>query len=293
MVINDILTSDPLFKNKKKVKHETLNGCLLNDTYLVICEGEKYVVKINNAQNKYLKLDYHSEVQVQQKAAEMRIAPMMLSDIGNKAYSISECPNGHLLAYEEMIQSDTINEFAEVIRQLHSIEGVNRTCSIFDLIDGYVRGIKEFKVKIPSGYHEVMMQTEKIRARREKDKENNDKYCHNNLMSCNIFIDNHKIYIIGWELSGIGDPYIDLATIPYRMNFSIEKEKLLLEAYFGYYEDEMLIHLRDMRYIGLVRECVWALFFEGLRGKRDNGKMNYYEAGCYALNRIKKGYLSM
>lgn len=52
-------------------------------------------------------------------------------------------------------------------------------------------------------------------------------------------------------------------------------------------------YLKDMRYIGLVREVVWALLFEGLNKKSINHETNYYEAALYSLNRLKNGFFSL
>lgn len=289
MKIEDIIQTDPLFHNQK-LTHAPLNGGFSNETHLVTCDGQNYVVKINYEQNEYLHLTRKTELQAQSIAASMGIAPRVLSDCNVKDYSISEFIEGQLITGDEILQEDNLSQFSTILRNIHSIKGVDRTCSAFDLIDGYVQGIAKFKVKEPDGYTDILKMTEKIRDLRNKDKANNHKYCHNDLLTLNLLYKEPKITVIDWEISGMGDPYMDLATLPYSNRFSEEKERFLLSSYFGYYEDEMLMILSNMKYIGMVREVVWALFHEGLHQKSINHDINYYETACYSLDRIKKGY---
>jgi thiamine kinase-like enzyme len=293
MSIQEIISTDPLFKNRENLTYEPLNGGFSNETYLVHDGGNKYVVKINFAQNEYLRLTRRTELEAQSKAAAMGIAPKVLSDMEQDGYSISEYIEGHLMQHDEIKQEENIVKIASALKKIHSITGIDRVNSAYDLIDGYVKGIEEFGISLPEGYHEILTRTEIIRERRSRDRSNNNKYCHNDILGNNLLFDGKNITVIDWELSGTGDPYMDLASIPYSNNFSEEEDKMLLTAYFGCYEDEMLLNLKDLRYIGLVREVVWSFFFAGLNRKSVNHDFDYYGAGCYVLDRIKKGYLSL
>lgn len=292
MTIKDIITKEPLFCNKLTT-HEPLNGGLSNETHIVTCEDKKYVVKIFFPQNEYLKLSRTTELQAQSLAASMGLAPALYSNLEEDRYSVSEFLNGHLLTYEEIMENTIIQELAKKMKLIHSMTGIDRNCSAFDLIDGYVGGIKQFQVAVPEGYEIILKKTEEIRYMRERDTQNNHVYCHNDLLNLNILYENGKFGIIDWEISGFGDPYMDLATLPYQMNFSKEKETVLLTSYFGYFEEEMRTALHQMRYIGMVREVVWALFYAGLNKKSANHDNDYYQSARYAMDRIQKGYLSM
>ena len=198
MKIQDIVSSDILFKNKADITHEPLNGGFSNETHLVTCGDEKFVVKINYPQNEYLHLSRKTELQAQRKAADFGIAPKVLSCTNTETYSISEFIHGHLMTNEEILQEHTIVQLASHMKKIHSIRGIDRTCSAFDLIDGYVRGINEFKVQVPDGYSDIMHKTEMIRSRRSNDHVNNNKYCHNDLLGLNLLFDGEKITVIDW-----------------------------------------------------------------------------------------------
>lgn len=293
MNISEIIASDPIFKDKCGITYEPLNGGFSNETYTVYDASKKYVVKINFTQNEYLNLSRRTELEAQSAAADMGIAPRVLSDHSQEAYSISEFVEGHLMERDEIVDKNNMTNIASVLKKIHSITGVNRVNSAFDLIDGYVKGIEKFNLEIPEGYPEILKKTEIIRKKRSLDTVNNNKYCHNDILYNNLLYDGKKITVIDWELSGIGDPYMDLASLPYSMNFTEEEDKLLLKSYFGYYEEEMMHNLKDLRYVGLVREVVWAFFYAGLNKKSINHDFDYNGAGCYCLDRLKKGFLSL
>jgi thiamine kinase-like enzyme len=293
MNINDILRSDGLFSGKDTVTSEPLNGGLSNETHLVSMDGKKYVVKINFPQNEYLGLSRKEELKAQKMASEIGIAPNVYGGTDSDAYSISEFINGHLMTREEVLEEENLIHIAALLIKAHSITGIKRTCSIFDLIDGYLSGIEKFKINLPDGFYEVRKEVLRIRERREKDTINNKKYCHNDIFTNNLLFDGSKITVIDWELSGIGDPYMDLATLAYSCGFTAENEKVILKGYFGYYDDEMLLNIRDLRYVGIVREVVWALFFEGLNLKSANHDMDYHAFACYSMDRLQKGFLSL
>lgn len=65
-----------------------------------------------------------------------------------------------------------------------------------------------------------------------------------------------------------------------------------LKIYIQDYFLDMYIHLKSLKYVGLVREVLWALFYGGLQLKSVNHNMDYYGAANYALDRLKQGFLS-
>ena len=289
MTIEQIIKQDKIFENQT-VTYLPLNGGFSNETYLVQATQDKYVVKINFNQNIYLKLDRKQECIAQQKAAALGVAPKIISYPKNAEYMISQYFEGHNMTYEEIIDANNMLKIIEILKGIHSIKGVNRECSCFDLIDRYAEGIKEFKISIPNGYYDVLKMADIIKNRRVKDRLNNNRYVHNDILSNNILFDGQKIIIIDWELSGMGDPFMDLASLAYSNKMSKAQEELMLTAYFGYCDKEIFNTLQDIKYIGMIREVVWALFYEGLNKKSVNHNINYREAGLYALNRIKNGY---
>lgn len=292
MDIREVLSSEEIFLHCKEVLIEPLNGGFSNETYLATAEGIKYVVKLNYPQNKYFGLSRKTERYAQNLAADLGIAPRVCGDLSNESYTIAEYVPGRIMTGDEVKQEENIVKVAQALKKIHSIEFPDRTCSVFDLLEGYLKGMKEFRVKEPEGLKDILIEMEHIRSKREKDKTNNNKYTHNDILDLNLVINEDKITVIDWELSGVGDPYMDLASLPYSSGFLKEQEKLLLKEYFGYYEEDMYYHLKSLKYIGLVREVLWALFYGGLHLKSVNHNMDYFGAANHALERLKQGFLS-
>lgn len=107
---------------------------------------------------------------------------------------------------------------------------------------------------------------DKIELLRSKDKENINKYCHNDY---------------------------DLATISSYNNFGIKKDIILLESYFGVFNKEHLNTLNDMKFICMLREVALALMHEGMNIKKINHNMNYYEFANYVLNKLNQGLVTL
>lgn len=293
MKIQDIIQQDILFQGHKNISHRPLNGGLSNETHIVTCNDTDYVVKIQFAQNEYLKVSRETELLAQMKAAELGIAPKVYSDTKETAYSISEFLEGHLITYDEVMEEENIVNLTKTLKKIHAIEGVDRRLSVFDLIEGYDRGIRKFKVVVPDGYDAIMKKVDLIREERAKDNHTKAVYCHNDFLNNNILYQERKIKVIDWELSGMGDPYMDLASLPYQMNYSQKQEEIMLKTYFGFYEEEMLTNLHRLKYVGMVREMLWALFFAGMNQKSANHDMDYYGAASYVYGRITQGFLTM
>ncbi|HEY8389344.1 MAG TPA: phosphotransferase [Clostridia bacterium] len=289
MTIDQIIKQDKTFQNQK-VAYSPLNGGFSNETYLVKANQNKYVIKINFNQNLYLKLDREKECIAQKKAAALGFAPKVVSFPKDGSYMISEYFDGHGMTYDEITDQFNMLKLIDILKGIHSIKGLNRKCSCFDLIDRYAEGIKKLRVSVPEGYYDVLKKVDIIRNRRSKDLLNNNKYVHNDILGNNILFDGQKIIIIDWELSGIGDPFMDLASLAYSNTMTKEQEEFMLTAYFGYCDKKNFDTLQDLKYIGMIREVVWAFFYEGLNKKSVNHNINYHEAGLYALNRIKNGY---
>ena len=56
---------------------------------------------------------------------------------------------------------------------------------------------------------------------------------HHDLNPRNILINENKFTLLDWDRSGLGDPYVDLATFPLMHNFDSNKTRAFLSEYFG------------------------------------------------------------
>jgi thiamine kinase-like enzyme len=132
---------------------------------------------------------------------------------------------------------------------------------------------------------------EKIRAVRSRASA--ETYCHNDYFTFNMIYDGQNLKVIDWELSGYGDCFFDLATLSYSNHFSVEEEKFLLGSYFGFFEEEQLATLHDMKFVCMVREAAWGMLYSGLKLNAVNQPMDYYGFVLYVMKRLRQGYVTL
>ncbi|SHJ13737.1 Thiamine kinase [Clostridium cavendishii DSM 21758] len=292
--INAALKNIPEWRDIDGITYEPLNGGLSNVTYKVKVNNKFYVLRINGNQNEYLDLSREEEQNAIIKASRLGIAPSVLSTIDKKNFLITEFIEGKPLKSEEIHNTCLIEKVTSTLQKIHSLKGIERKCSPFDLIRKYLSGAQDLKVTFPDNLYTHLKRMEKIELQRSKDKENINKYCHNDYHTgYNMLLNKEKLTVIDWELSGIGDVFFDLATISSDNRFSIEEDKILLKSYFGVFDKEQLSILNDMKFICMLREVAWALIHEGMDIERVNHNMNYYEFAKGVLDRLYQGIVTL
>ncbi|RDY27837.1 aminoglycoside phosphotransferase [Romboutsia weinsteinii] len=276
------------------ITYEPLNGGLSNITYKVKVDNKFYVLRVNNNQNEYLDLSREEEQNAIIKASKLGIAPSVFSSGNKKNTLITEFIEGKSIEVEEMHNTELIKKVTSTLLKIHSLKGIKRVCSPFDLIRRYLKGAQDLSVIIPDNLHKHLKHMEGIEIQRSQDKENINKYCHNDYHTgYNMILNDEKLTVIDWELSGIGDVYFDLATISSDNRFSIEEDKVLLISYFGVFDNEKLTTLNDMKFVCMLREISWALMHEGMNIERINHDLKYYEFAQYILDRLDQGIVTL
>lgn len=291
--IKDIIKEIDIWRSAKKISYEILNGGCTNCTYKINVDEVFYVLRVNGDQNKFLGLKREDEVEVLLKASQIGIAPKIYTTKNKSEYLITEYINGRIISSEEIHNNDFIKKVAKVLHEVHNLEGVNRECSPFYLVNKYIEGAKLLNVELPEGLYEVLKNVDIIEKRCSINSKYNKKYCHNDFYTFNIINNGCDLYVIDWELSGIGDVFFDLATISFSNRFSKEEDELLLRSYFGNLEDEYKVLMYDMKYMNMIREISWALLHSGMQVKKVNHDINYYESALWFIKRLKEGIVTV
>ena len=286
--IDEILSEINLWKGQE-ISYKPLNGGLSNYTYLVTSKGVSYVLRVNGGQNDFLKLDKSEEIKAIQKAYELGIGAKIFTDESNTEYMITEFRQGQMISNEKAHDPAYIQKFAGILQKTHTISGINRNCSPFFLVHQYVQGTEQLNVKLPDGLDTFLRNAEKIEKRCQQNAKYIEKYCHNDFYHINILDDNGDLCLLDWELSGVGNIFFDLATISFSQAYSDEEDRLLLDSYFGYFEDEFITLMYDMKYMNMLREITWALMHSGMGIENINHEFNYYQSALWFLNRLKEG----
>ncbi|CAN7252001.1 phosphotransferase [Paenibacillus sp. LjRoot153] len=285
---------EEIIRKVPELSHEflsfnSLNGGLCNQTYKVQTKQSSYVLRINSRQNEYLNLTRRSEVEVMKKANHEGFAPRVISNNHPEQFVVTEFIEGRMLEKNDLKDDNIKVMIMDRFKQIHRMEGQGRTCTPYDLIFGYLKGADQFQVKHPDGLNRMLRQVEKIAHKRSDDKEYNGKFCHNDSFLCNMIYTGQQLQIIDWELSGVGDVFFELTLIPFTNQFSETDEREWLKLYFGYFEEETFHIFQDMKFVAMVREVAWGMFYSGLTKGDSNHNFDYYKFAEYCIQRIEQG----
>jgi thiamine kinase-like enzyme len=294
--IQEYLSEIPLFNNKE-ITVTALSGGLANDTYKISCEGKKYVLRIFGKQNEYLQLTRGSELDVIEVMKPIANCPTVIYRHTDNKFVLLDYIEGRPLNRDDLLNPDIVQQIIGQMRDIHNsvkpLQVSNRQCSPFQLIERYLQGADQLGVKHPDGLTEQLHKLELIAKKQSSNKRYTNKYCHNDFYLFNIILspDNQKTHVLDWELSGIGDIFFDLATIPFTNRFDPSQDKAWLKAYFGYFERDQYEILQDMKFVNMLRECTWGLLHSGMNEiNKSNNPFNYYKHAEHVIKRLQQGY---
>jgi len=121
----------------------------------------------------------------------------------------------------------------QAFRKLHSSGAVFPfRFELFSMIDDYLRILGPKDVLLPSGYHDVVQEADKVRAALAANPQP-IVACHCDPL-CENFIDTGtRMWIVDWEYAGMNDPMWDLGDLSVEGGFDAAQDEELLHAYFG------------------------------------------------------------
>lgn len=120
---------------------------------------------------------------------------------------------------------------SHILRRLHESPAFPPTSSTQEEIRHMVSELTARDIKLPPLIHLVLKGLPQIEIPLQKTAKLSP--CHNDLNIGNILFTQKEIKVIDWDDAGMGDPYLDIATIAFFFAFSSEDEDILLKSYFG------------------------------------------------------------
>lgn len=287
-VVDKIINAVPEL-NRNFTHYQELSGGLCNQTFKVYTKQHMYVLRLNSRQNEYLNLTRHSEIEVMRKASQQGIAPEVIFADDPQRFVVTNYIDGRMLEKRDLKNNAIQNMIMDRLKIIHSMEGNDRTCTPYDLIFGYLKGADLLGVKYPGGLLQILDRIEKIAHMRSNDKTYNNKFCHNDSFLCNMILTGEQLQIIDWELSGVGDIFFELTLIPFSNQFSEAEEREWLALYFGFAEEETFRIFQEMKFVAMVREVAWGLFYSGLTKDDPDRNFDYYKFAESCIQRIEEG----
>ncbi|WP_019420499.1 phosphotransferase [Paenibacillus sp. OSY-SE] len=287
--VKQLINEIDLWKDAYHIRYEPLQGGCKNDTYKVTADEVSYVLRMNDQQNTYLQLDRPMELKALSEANRFGITPEVMMTENATDCVITAYIDGSMLKESQLKDPEIASQLISKLKLIHSLEGIERTCTPYHLIESYVAGMDTLGVKAPIDFKAMLNRMYDIERYRSQDRIYTRKYCHNDLFLVNTLYDGKNVYIIDWKLSGCGDVFFDLASIPFSVSFTHEEEKQWLASYFGDYDEEQSRILQDMKWLNMLREAAWSLLHTGLHAEGEHQRLDYYKYALRVMERMEMG----
>ena len=270
---------------------EPLDGGTNNQTYKISGLNQTLVLKMVGRQQDLLGLDPEQEAVALQRASIASIGPRVVYHSRQGNFLLLEFLQGKLLDASDLHSPTVLRDLIMQLQVVHHLEGIDRYCSPFHLIEGYLGGARNLGVSIPPQMEGFLRRMQVIEKRRSRDHTFTRVYCHNDLYRFNIMQTPQGIRLLDWELSGIGDAFFDLATLSFSSRFSRQQDEHLIFLYFGCCTPDLMQALQDMKFMNMLREIGRALLHAGLQAEKGVPPTHPLRWADRVVERLEQGHL--
>jgi thiamine kinase-like enzyme len=240
----------------RSVTISPLSGGLTNENYMVVCDGQRYVMRLPGQSTELLSIDRANEVHNTQAAATTGIGPKVLEHVAGFDVMVLEFIPGPTMSASSLQSTRMVARMAQSFHRLHAGPPFLRDFNMFRLIEQYMQIVGEHAVTIPEGYRDWLPAVGEI-ERAVGVSALHQAPCHNDLLCENFIDDGTFLRIIDFELSGNNDPCFDLGNTAQEAGFDQDLRAALCEAYFGRVDVRQLAR---MNLFALMSDVGWTLW---------------------------------
>jgi thiamine kinase-like enzyme len=262
LTIDETIARVPQWANATDLKASPLTGGITNANFRIEVNGDVFVLRIPGADTELLGIVRSAECAVSQAAGEIGIGPEIFYVIEPEGYLVTSFIEGYLPSLEELGQPDNIRRVADAISRIHKMDPISERFSPFRVVENSAEIVRRFKVDFPDNFDWLLEQMYAAETALLKSPFT-PRLCHNDLLNAN-FLDDGQIRILDWEYAGMGDPVFDLANFSVHHEFTDEKDRWLLEAYFGEVTAGNWARIKLLKIISDFREAMWAMVQIGI-----------------------------
>lgn len=264
--LSPILHRVPVWRGRTDLTVTFLSGGITNQNYRIDdASGDSYVLRLGGAKTKLLGIDRANEYAATQAAADIGIAPQVITFIQPEGFLLAKFIRGRDLPPDEMRQPDTLREIAHVLQKIHALAPVRATFSPFRVVRAYDQLARQHDVTaFPENYAALRSRMDEIETAFARA---NDApvLCHNDLLNGNFLRDQQQnIRILDWEYAGMGDRFFDLANFAAHHELADAQINTLLDAYFGQVTPRDFARLKLMQIMSDFREAMWGVLQLGI-----------------------------
>ena len=237
-------------------------GGLTNLNLLIeTVSGEKFVARLPGKDTNLFGINRQTEHAISCVAWEIGIAPEPVAFLAEQEILVTRFVEGVAI---ETADPATIRRVARLLHRLHSAPEVPGTFDLPSVIDDYIATAKRFNVTHPVQLGEALEYSGKIvdaigRCPRQSAP------CHNDLIAANFLQSRDRLYLLDWEYSGMGDPYVDLGNCA--VNFCMDEAgcRTLMQSYLGREPTSAeMARLHLLRVLSDLREAMWSYVQVGI-----------------------------
>jgi thiamine kinase-like enzyme len=260
---------------------ELLGGLSTSHLYRISTAGKEYVLRLLDDKSDRSEVENHFSMH--RLAAEAGIAPEICYESANDGILLMKFIENRPLTLEDRMNPSTYMSLAKLVRKVHELPAFSKSEDIFERIYKSAESLKE---SIPNTVEGVISKLDVIRNILKTMGQNEKTSCHYDLNVNNILFDGQRFWLIDWELSALGDPAFDLATIS---NFYInhpEIENLYLSTYFGQKPTEL--ELQRYQLMKLVSFVFYGL--ESIKRSHLTGAQSFNEDQIGSLPSLPEYY---
>jgi thiamine kinase-like enzyme len=242
-----------------------LSGGITNRNYKVPFGDHDFVVRVPGKDTNLLGIDRDAECEANKLAAEVGVAPPVVLMLEDPQVIVTQFVEAEGMSEEDLREPEAIQGVAAAVRKVH--DSGRELPSRFDsleIVETYAETARQRGVTPPDEYADALSRAREIK-KALTHAEHEPVPCHNDLLAANFLNDGTRIHIVDWEYAGMGDRYFDLGNYAVNNELDEDRERALLEAYFGEPADaRRYASLRLMRFMSDFREAMWGVVQTGI-----------------------------
>ncbi len=251
---------------------------LTNQNYIVNQDNKKYVIRISKDGSKSLGIDRNAEMKAMSVAAKLGIGAELLCHSIDQGYMITAYMEGEKWTDDDTKKPENIVRIAELMKKVHN-NHIPYDFSPYRDIENRISFAREHLLELPDNIEELTNLLQEIEKTRDISGSKLIGLCHNDPFS-NNYINGETLKLIDWEYAGMGDIYFDLACIC--MAYTDEERNAFLTAYFGVCDEEKILSINQMTYVGYFWNAMWAV----VQSRLEDTEHDYKRIAKYLFSRL-------
>ncbi len=283
--IEDVIGRIKEWKDKQVEIHELTDG-LTNHNYKVTVDDQHYAVRIPGKGSE-LFIDRDTELHNTLSASDTGVGKHVFYSFETDNIIVTEFIEGTVMSPETFRNKEVILRAVKAIKEVNTKGKFISRFVMFEKFDKYYEIVKKHSIRIPDNFDEAESIVNKVRERFTGNMPELLS-CHNDLLAENFIDQGDRMRIIDWELSGLNDPCFELGDFSVEQGFDEIEDKLILETYFGKFDEQKFARMNIYKYMADILWTFWAV----IQNHLSTLDFDFWEYGLNRFNRAMNAFHS-